>query len=392
MIDHYYCFLLEKLDNSEVGKIMLESELLTDKDLAHTPMHSDYQQCRLLLDQLLIAKKASIVGFCHILEDLKNQQELGQILVNGKRLRVLCTSNELCSTYIIAIKSLPAEDVDTIIDRQSSGNAPYEPTSSKEDNTDLGPAYQPEVFLAAKSVHIRFVHLVAQLKRKGCDPKTFLEECNKLTASASGHIPLLGADYLQDLDDDADIKEIFNRLAFLWTWNNHTVLRALLEACNCQDGIKMLDDFESKIDATQPMELFPIPPPSMKMAPSLSSPFTVLSVRGEYDQDEPVTLQYINDVATIMTEKFEISPHALQLLAARANPLMLYWMIPKSVVPLISEGVNEHLDFLKQNGFSEIAIYPNTVLFATDNLNHGSFALLSFQSQVSHVCILQLYT
>ena len=369
---------------------MLESELLTDKDLAHIPIHSDYQQFRFLLDQLLIAKKASIVGFCHILEDLKNQQELGHMLVNGKRLHVLYMSNELCSTYIIAIKSLPsepAEVADTVIDRQSSGNAPYEPTSSKEDNTDLDPAYQPEVFLAAKSVHIRFVHLVAQLKQmlKGCDPKSFLVACNKLTASAGGHIPLLGADYLQDLDDDADIKEIFNRLAFLWTWNNHSILRALLEACNCQDGLKMLDDFESKIDATQPMELFPIPPPLMKMAPSLSSPFTVLSVRGEYDRDEPVTLQYVNDVATIMTEKFGISPHALQLLAARANPLMLYWMIPKSVVPLISEGVNEYLDFLKQNGLSEIAIYPNTILFATDNLSHGSFALLNFQSQVSHV-------
>ena len=58
-------------------------------------------------------------------------------------------------------------------------------------------------------------------------------------------------------------------------------------------------------------------------------------------------------------------------------------MIPKSVVPLISEGVNEHLDFLKERGFSEVAIYPNTILFSTDNFSHGSFALLSIQPQVS---------
>ena len=272
-----------------------------------------------------------------------------------------------------------------MIDRQSSGT-PYEPISSEEDNTDFIPVCQSEMFLAAKTVHIDFLNLVSQIKQKlqDCDQKSLLTACNKLTATARQltDILLLGTNYFEDLDD-AGIEEIFNRLAFLWTWNNHSILRALLEACNCQDGLQMLDDFESKIDTNQPLELFPIPPPSMKMAPSSSSAFTVLSIRGEYDQDEPVPLQYVDDVATMMVEKFGITLHALQLLAARANPLMLYWMIPKSVVPLISKGVHKHFGFLKDRGFSEVAIYPNTILFATDNLSHGSFALLSSQPQVS---------
>ena len=263
---------------------------------------------------------------------------------------------------------------------QSSGTS-----SQSEDGGDITPVYQPEVFLAAKTVHIRFLNLVTQLRQnlEVSNPKSFLEACNKLSASASHlkPIPLLEVGYLQDLDDTST-EEIFNRLSVLWTWNNCSILRALLEGYSCQDGLRMLDDFESQIDATQPMELFPIPLPSMKMAPSLSSPFTVLSIRREYDRDEPVMLQYVNDVATIMTEKFGISPHALQLLAARANPLVLYWMIPKSIIPHISRGVNEHLGFLKENGLSEIAAYPNNILFVTDNLSHGSFAFLSTQPQV----------
>ena len=63
---------------------MVDSKLLTDKDLAHAKMHSDYQQNKFLLDQLLIAGTASIVGFCHMLQDVKNQQELGHALVSGK--------------------------------------------------------------------------------------------------------------------------------------------------------------------------------------------------------------------------------------------------------------------------------------------------------------------
>ena len=127
------------------------------------------------------------------------------------------------------------------------------------------------------------------------------------------------------------------------------------------------------------------------MAPSLSSAYTVLSIRCEYGENELVSLQYVNDVAKIMIEKFNFSQHSLQRLATRANPLMLYWMIPKCVVPLASKGVKEYLDFLKEKGFSEIAIYPNIILFAADNLTCGSFALLSSEPRVRCLFI-HIYT
>ena len=145
----------------------------------------------------------------------------------------------------------------------------------------------------------------------------------------------------------------------------------------------MLEDFESQIDSNQPMELFPIPFPSIKMAPSLCSAYTVLSIRGGHNKKGLPSLQYVNDMATIMIEKFDITSHALQLLAARDTPLVLYWMIPKSIIHVISNGAHKHSDYLKENGFSEIAIYPNSILFATDILSHGSFAMLSNHPQVS---------
>ena len=153
----------------------------------------------------------------------------------------------------------------------------------------------------------------------------------------------------------------------------------------------MLDEFESQIDTNQPLELFPIPPPSVKMAPSLSSAYTVLSIRCEHDQSKLVSLQYVNDVAKMMIENFDFSQHALQLLATRATPLMLYWVIPRCIVPLISKGVKEHLDVLKAKGFSEIAIYPNIILFAVDNLTHGSFAMLSSEPQVRYFICTHMY-
>ena len=271
-----------------------------------------------------------------------------------------------------------------MVDRQSSGTQPQS-MISEEGNTAITLAYQPEVFLAAKAVHLTFLKLLCQLKQELNDysPKAFLTACRSLTASGSHFkaVPLIPSEYLEDLDN-AGMKEILSGLSFLWTWNNHSILRALLEACNCQDGIKMLDEFQSQVDTNQPMEIFPIPLPSVKMAPSLSSAYTMLSIRDKYDQDKIASLQHVNNMATILISKFEISMHALQLLAVRATPLMSYWVIPKGIVPLISEGVNKHLDFLEEKGFLEISIYPNTILFATNILRHGSFALLSTQPQV----------
>ena len=362
---------------------MLKLELMTKRDLVDsTKMYSEYQRNSFLLDQLLTSDASNIIEFCYELQNTENRQEIGKMLVNGK-------GHEMFFYYfyflsITAIESMPADDE---VDKQLSATS-SQPTSSEEDDTSVSLAYQPEVFLAAKVVRMNFFNLIIQLKPRlrECDPQCFLEALNKLTANAktaTHHktIPLFPSTYLEDLKNNSS-EEIFSRLSFLWTWNDHSILRALLEACNCQDGIKMLDEFESQIDTSQPMELFPIPPPSVKMAPPLSSAYTVLSIRCEYGQIELTSLQYVSDVAKIMIEKFNFSQHSLQLLATRASPLMLYWMIPKCVVPLVNKGVKEHLDFLKDKGFSEMAIYPNIILFAADNLTCGSFALLSSTPRV----------
>ena len=65
---------------------MLDMKLLTEKDLVHSAkMSSDYQRNALLLDHLLVTSTASIVEFCRLLQNAENQQDIGDMLVNGKR-------------------------------------------------------------------------------------------------------------------------------------------------------------------------------------------------------------------------------------------------------------------------------------------------------------------
>ena len=85
VIDHYYCFLADNLDNSVICQTMLKLEVISEKDVINsTKMSSEYRQNAFLLDLLLVTASTSIDEFCHLLQNTKNQQQLGDMLVNGE--------------------------------------------------------------------------------------------------------------------------------------------------------------------------------------------------------------------------------------------------------------------------------------------------------------------
>jgi len=251
-------------------------------------------------------------------------------------------------------------------------------TNAKDFNWDDEEVLLPEVVLATKRIHIRFVNTIVQVNKmlQEYDTQLFIEACSKLYAHASHSkvTPLFPPGYITNLDT---IEENLKRLTFLWSWHNFSALRTLLEACNCQDGLSLLDDFESQIDVNQPIDLFPIPRLSSKMAPSSSSAYTILSIRSEHYQNQQAPLQYTKEVATLLRETFNISQHALQLLAVTLSPLVMYWMIPKSVVSLINKEIHQHTKVLRSSGFLEITTYPNIALFPECNVSLRSLAMLS---------------
>ena len=225
-----------------------------------------------------------------------------------------------------------------------------------------------EMILAAKNVQVKFLNTVVQVNKmlQECDHQIFLEACNKLYACTSDSMvkPLLPSNYITSFDTT---ETLLKRLSFLWSWHNCSVLRTLLTACNCHDGLTLLDDFEAQIDDNQPLELFPIPRPSPKMAPSSPSAYTILSIRSERYHNQQVPLRYTTEVATILEKTFSISHHALQLLAVELSPMMSHWMVPKSVVILISNEIYQHTNTLRDSGFTEVIAYPNITLLPDCN-------------------------
>ena len=283
--------------------------------------------------------------------------------------------------YIVAIQSIPTHKDMDILQSQSKLSQQLDTIDSGDEQVSK---LHSEMILASKSVQLKFLNTIAHVNKilQKYDSRVFLKACNKLYAYTN-HTktePLLPSNYITNLDATEDI---LKKLSFLWSWHNCSVLRALLEACNCQDGLSLLDEFESQIDLNQPMELFPIPRLSSKMAPSSSSAYTVLSIRSEQYHNHLVPLRYMREVATTLEQMFGISQHALQLLAVQSAPLVMYWMIPKSIVSVINKEIHKYVNVLKFIGFSEITAFPSITLFPESNQSLRSFAMLCNDLQVN---------
>jgi len=82
MVDHdHYCFSLDNV-NITVYHMMLKLKLLTEVDSTETC--SEYQNNTFLLNQLLGMDVGITTGFCDVLQNMENQQEIEHLPMNCK--------------------------------------------------------------------------------------------------------------------------------------------------------------------------------------------------------------------------------------------------------------------------------------------------------------------
>ena len=150
---------------------------------------------------------------------------------------------------------------------------------------------------------------------------------------------------------------LLRMLSSFWTWSDSSVLRVLLKSNS--EAVSLLDKFDAQTDLSQQLACYPLPSPSSCMASSDDSTHTVLAIKCA-QQYYQCLLKHVFAVRSQMIEKFEIIPHSLQLLATKNSSTILYWLIPKSMVALISAKVVEYGSVLYAEGILEVSIFPGT--------------------------------
>ena len=194
---------------------------------------------------------------------------------------------------------------------------------------------------------------------QGLHPHKIIDILSNITASDAHGISYFTTDFIDILRECTTTTSIL-RIVFPYTnWFDHSIIRDLVEACNCPKGVKLLDEFDCHIDLTLCIKKYPIPEPFNIMSPDESSSYTLMAVK--YDQQlSSLQLNHIGVVRSILMKTFKISKHSCVLLAvANHHSAIFFWLIPKSIVSLISNEVQQYSDHLYDKGMLELAIYPN---------------------------------
>ena len=231
------------------------------------------------------------------------------------------------------------------------------------------------------SIATHFFDLMAQLTEvlQSLNPKIIADYCSLLRASEQANITLFKASFLNAIiKETKNTTALIHKFAPLINWLDHSILNAVVEACNVPEAVALLTQFDARIDASQPVTFYPIPSPSHHMVPYDTSTHTVLAVQLNLKLHH-CTLQNVIDTRSLIQEKCEITPHCLQLLAvAKTNHVIIYWTIPKHVATLIISNVQKHQSYLYQKSVQQIAVYPGTILATGSNvLTVGPFSFFA---------------
>ena len=211
---------------------------------------------------------------------------------------------------------------------------------------------------------------------QSCDASLLAEACNSLLASETDKISLFSDVFIQSLSNCSSTASLLQYLSFLFTWSDHSILRALVIFID--EAVQLLDVFDSSMDPLDTIVSYPICVFSLSMIPSEDSPYTLLAIRCDKELQK-CSLQYVFNIRSILVELCDITQHCLQLLAIQSDPTIFYWNIPKCVVGLISINLLEYSEYLYSQGIVEVVAYPKQLLFTGDDITVGTLAFMPKQ-------------
>ena len=237
-------------------------------------------------------------------------------------------------------------------------------------------------YFKPSSVQAKFLDMKTQLKQmlQNSNSQRVYEQCESLMASCEHGITLFSTEYLSSLKECNETPEILQRLSPYYKWSDHSVLHALVQACNNPEAAMLLQQFDSQVDLSLPITEYPVPQPIPSMAPYDTSTHTVLAVKLNAELSK-FSLQQVITLRCLIQKNFEITEHSLQLMAAKRSSTILYWMIPKIISHLISSKIMQDSS-LYGDRVQEVCVYPGTLFVRADTLKLGS---LSFLNEVDHM-------
>jgi len=208
-----------------------------------------------------------------------------------------------------------------------------------------------------------------------------IEVCCNLKASNIHNFGLFSDTFLCKLKKSKSMFIFKQILLPFITWFDHSILTELVLASQNEIAWKLLEYFDSCINLSDFVTSFPISSPSQLMIPLPHSEYTVVATQCIYNL-EKVALQKFVELKALLTANWEITDHAIQLIAVHIEYKTVYWMIPKTVVSLIEQRTLLVQYDLWKNGVAMVSTLPKEFFSGGNYTNEGLFS-----SIISQVCL-----
>jgi len=226
----------------------------------------------------------------------------------------------------------------------------------------------PESVKLTPSITYLYWQLLDSLSKLlgSCDPQEFIAKCANLKASDIYEISLFSTEFLNDLSEYNTTIEMVRHLLVYSSWYDYSLVEKLVEVCSCSKGFGLLETFRNQIIF---VEDFSYPTPCYLMIPSSSSAYSIMTT-------QCISFPSINAIKSLITAQFEITDLSCLLLATINDPVILYWLIPKTVVSLITTKVHHISQLLWNEGISEVAVYPSFTCATSGSISNRSLGFI----------------
>ena len=238
----------------------------------------------------------------------------------------------------------------------------------------------------SSDINIQYLHLIDGLCKlmESCDPTAFTDKCASLMASDIYNIALFSDELLKNFSEYDNVPITLRYLMCYFTWCDLSVVQELIEICNHPNCMKLLEEFKHNVDFTKSITEYPIFNLNSLMIPSDTSPYTVMATQYE-PEHSPLSFKHIELVKSLITKTCEITSISCQFLTEANDLQVFYWLIPKTIVPLMANKVQHNCSHLEKNGIKELSIYPTSVFYTGDNKNLSLFTVPFTDSESCNV-------
>ena len=381
----HYQYLIENMDSKEFGRIAFFKSLLSINEL-DVLLHCsiDYIKNTYVFEHIRSLETPELFQFINALQEISSQQRICDTLLNGKSvvsvLKLSCFINDLIMSFCrVDLSSngfnfMPKSSDDDIGTKELSDSVKIEGSRYDEKqlesykillhkrkqpllpNTDAAEVF---IYFLPSDVVLKYLDLFDNVVEllQSLHPHKVTEVLSSIKASDKYNY--FTDDCIERMRKCTSISSIM-KVVFPYTnWYDHSILRELVGACHGLEGVKLLDEFDTRIDNTLPITSYPISAPSNLIVPDKSSSHTVMAVR--YNQQlSSLSLQHIGAVKSLMVGMCDVTKHALLLVAvANHSSAMFFWLIPRRIVSIMTRAVIKHSTFVYEAGLLEVAIYPN---------------------------------